>query len=454
MKINQKTRFQLKLQSTLFTALFMALIGILAWLSTQYHFRIDLTANQRNSLSEPTLRLLGSIEQTVNISAFISPANEMKDPLDQLFDRYQNAQPLIAYNHINPDLAPDKLREFNIQRDGEVVIEVAGRSENIIQVDESNITNAIARLLRQGERWIVFLEGHGERDPYGDANYDLQLFASRLSQKGFRIETLNLTQTTSIPQNTDVLVIADAATALLPGELSLIRRHVADGGNLLWLSEASSSELLEPLAEDLGIEFLPGIIVDQSTQLLGLNRVDFALAADYPRHPITTSIDTITLYPSAQALVTLEDDSGWQTQPLILTHERTWNETGALSGQITQGDNPDELPGPLTIGFSLQRDILTADDSEKTQRIVVSGDADFLSNQFLGNGSNLALGLNMMNWLSHDDSLIAISPKVASDSKLILTPTSQMAIAIVFLLALPISLLGAGLRIWLVRRKR
>lgn len=454
MKITQKIRFQLKLQSTLFTVLFIALIGVLAWLSTQYHFRIDLTTNQRNSLSEPSLRLLGSIQQAVNITAFISPANESKQTLDQLFARYQDAQPLIGYSSINPDLAPDKLREFNIQRDGEVVVEVAGRSENIVQVDESRITNAIARLLRQGERWIVFLEGHGERDPYGDANHDLQLFASRLSQKGFRIETLNLTQATSMPQNTDVLVIADPATAMLPGELELIQRYVADGGNLLWLSESTSSELLEPLSEDLELEFLPGIIVDPSTQLLGLNRVDFALAADYPRHPITTSIDTITLYPSAQALETLENASSWQSQPLILTHDRTWNETGALSGKISLGDNPGEQPGPLNIGISLQRSVPPGDDSEKMQRVVVVGDADFLSNQFLGNGSNLSLGLNMMNWLSHDDSLIAISPKAAGDTQLNLTPTSQMVIAIVFLLALPVSLLIAGLRIWLVRRKR
>ena len=60
----------------------------------------------------------------------------------------------------------------------------------------------------------------------------------------------------------------------------------------------------------------------------------------------------------------------------------------------------------------------------------------------------------MINWLSHDDTLIAISPRSAVDTQLELSPNSQLMIALVFLLALPLLLLTSGIRIWLVRRKR
>jgi len=454
MKINTKTRIQLKIQSGLFVVLFVTFIGILAWLSTQYKFSIDLTANQSNSLTAASLRLLSNINMPVKITAFISPINEQKEIFDKLFKRYAEQQPFIEYQSINPDLAPELLREFNIQRDGEVVIEVNGRSENVLQVSESIITNTIARLLRQGDSWVVFLQGHGERNPFGDANHDFQLFASRLSQKGFHIENLNLIATTSIPDNTDVLIIADAAADLLVGEIKIINQFVTQGGNLLWLTEPGENIQLESLAEILEIEFLPGIIVDPSTQLLGLDRVDFALAADYPHHAITTAIDSITLYPKAQGIDFLGEQSDWQAESLILTHERTWNETGEMAGQITQGDNPGEQAGPLTIGLSLTRSLQKEDGELFTQRVVVTGDADFLSNQYLGNGSNLPLGLNMLNWLSHDDNLIAISPRKAIDSQLELTPTLQLTIAAFFLFLLPALLLGSGIRIWLVRRKR
>ena len=133
MKINKTTSLQLKLQAGLFIILLLVWIGVLGWFSTQYQFTIDLTAGQRNSLTEPTLRLLDGIQQPVNITAFVTPLNEsMKEALDTLFDRYRQQQDLISYQSINPDLAPDLLREFNISRDGEVVIEVglaAGEAE-------------------------------------------------------------------------------------------------------------------------------------------------------------------------------------------------------------------------------------------------------------------------------------------------------------------------------------
>lgn len=454
MLLNNKTRLQLRIQSSLFIILFVAFIGLLAWLSTQYTFSIDLTANQRNSLSSETRRLLDSIDKPVSITAFVSPVNEIKPTLDALFQRYQDSQPLIEYESINPDLVPDQLREFNIQRDGEVVIKIGERSENLAQITESAITNAISRLMRQGDRWIVFLEGHGERNPYGEANHDLQLFGARLSQKGFNIQTTNLMQSTGIPDNTDILVIADSTSALLPGELDMIVNYVNDGGNLLWLSDVHEQNPLASLADKLELEFLPGVIVDPSTQLLGLSRVDFALVADYPRHPISTGLDALSLFPRSHAMQFHGQQGEWEAVPLMVTQARSWNEIGELKGEISQGDQPDELAGPHNIGYSLQRSQQQEDGELHTQRIVVAGDADFLSNQYLGNGSNLALGLNMVNWLSHDDNLIAVSPRSALDTQLELSPNSQLIIALLFLLVLPLVLLGSGIRIWLVRRKR
>lgn len=454
MKLNNKTRLQLRIQSSLFIILFIGFIGLLAWLSTQYSYSIDLTANQSNSLSPPTQRLLNGIQQPVKITAFVSPANNLKGNMDAIFNRYHEVQPLIEYNSINPDFAPDQLRDFNIQRDGEVVIEVNGRHENLQQITESSITNALARLTREAERWVMFIEGHGERDAYGAANYDLQLFGSRLAEKGFQIQPVNLMQSTSIPHNTDILVIADAASELLPGEVDMIRRYVEAGGNLLWMADISQDNSLDSLAEQLELEFLPGVIVDTSSQILGLSRVDFALVADYPHHAITSQLKALTLFPRAQAMQFHGEQSDWQAVPLLVTQARSWNEVGEIQGKITQGDQNAEVAGPLNLGYSLERSVQKDDGSLQTQRVVVTGDADFLSNQYLGNGSNLDLGLNLFNWLSHDDNLISISPRSALDTKLELSSSSQLIIALTFLLLLPLALLAAGIRIWLVRRKR
>ena len=453
--IDSRLRWQFRLQSGLFLALFLAFMGLLAWLSQLNPLLIDLTANQRNSLSEESRRLVRSLQYPLEVTIFISPLNENREVLERLFKRYQDQQPLLEFHSLNPDLSPDLLRQYDIRLDGEIVIEYQGRSEKISQVSEANVTNAIQRLLRQGERWLVFLQGHGERNPYSERNHDFSEFASRLASKGYTVENLALTQINSIPQNTDVLVIASPQVALLPGEVELIDEYLEQGGNLLWFADTEQTiDSMELISDRLTVEFLPGVIVDPNTQLLGLNRVDFALVAEYPRHPITLGIDSLSLFPQAQALEYNGEDEAWKQSNFLVSSGASWNETGDMTGELFNGDNEDEILGPLNIGMTLSASHENDEGSIFEQRVAIVGDADFLSNRYLGNGSNLEIGLNLVNWLSHDDNLIAISPRAAPDTRLDLSETQQIIIAISFLLLLPLVLFGSGLTIWLKRRNR
>ena len=453
MKMNARQRLQYRVQSGVFLLLFVALLAALGWLSNRHPVVFDMSANQRNSLSEETSRLLAGITDPLEATLFVRPANDSKAALEALLERYHQLQPGIEFRSLNPDLYPDLLREHDIRYDGEILLEYRGRSEKVSQVDEASVSSAIQRLLRQGERWLVFLEGHGERNPYSEANHDFSLLATQLASKGYTIETLNLTQTASIPQNTDVLVLASPKVPMLPGEIDILGDYVEGGGNLLWLADPEqASDGLERFAERLAIEFLPGIIVDPNSQLMGLDRVDFALVADYPRHPVTINLASLSLFPQAQAIDYYGEDE-WLRQIVLQSDSRSWNETGQLRGEIFNGDNDDEIQGPLDIALTLSRDRETDSGEVSTQRIAVVGDADFLANQYLGNGSNLEIGVNLVNWLSHDDALISISPRPAPDTRLELSARQQIAIAVFFLVLLPLGLLGSGLRIWLRRRK-
>jgi ABC-type uncharacterized transport system involved in gliding motility auxiliary subunit len=95
---------------------------------------------------------------------------------------------------------------------------------------------------------------------------------------------------------------------------------------------------------------------------------------------------------------------------------------------------------------------------KKGQRVVVVGNANFLSNTFIGNGGNLDLGVNIVNWLAGDDRLITIQPRLLKDVNVIIPsdPWNRfVAIAVFFgfRLVLPILLLVAGIAIWWRRRK-
>ncbi len=454
MKVDSRVRLQLRIQSGVFLLLFIALLAVIAWLSNRYPLTIDMSANQRNSLSQESERLVSSIEYPLEVTLFVSPINESKPLLEALFERYQQLQPNIRFRSLNPDLHPDLLRTFDIRYDGEVLLEYQGRSEKVSQVSEANVSSTIQRLLRQGERWLVFLDGHGERNPYREANHDYSLLATQLANKGYTIENLNLTQASSIPDNTDVLILASPKVPLLPGEIEILREYIEQGGNLLWLADPEQAiEGLDLLEDQLAIGFLPGIIVDPNSQLMGLDRVDFTMVGEYPRHPITENLNSLSLFPQAQA-IEFHGDESWQLQVFLRSDTRSWNETGELRGEIFNGDDEDENAGPLDIGLTLTRSLQNNDRELFEQRVAIIGDADFLSNRYLGNGSNLEIGVNLINWLSHDDRLIAISPRPAPDTRLELSQPEQLAIALIFLLLLPIGLISSGLRIWLKRRKR
>jgi ABC-type uncharacterized transport system involved in gliding motility auxiliary subunit len=455
MKITRSSRRQLQLQNLVFLTGLVVVVGLLAWLSTRYSYEADWTSSGRNTLSIDSRKLLDEMPEPIHITAFARETPALRDHIQDLAARYQRYKPDVELRFVNPDADPDRVRELGITLDGELLVAYQGRSEKVQDLSEQSLTNTLLRIARQKQRRVVFLGGHGERDPHGQANHDLGKFGKLLEQKGIELQILNLAADPEIPVDTNLLVIADPRVALLHGEIRLIHRYVRNGGNLLWLVEPGGLAGLEPVAEDLGIEFLPGVIVDATTQLFGIDNPAFALIPDYPMHPVTREMNSLTLFPQAAALEVTEAD-GWQAAPL-LTIDRAWTEIGPLSGEIRFDKDSDERMGPLDIGFVFTRAKPKRDGGEQEsqeQRVVVTGDSDFLSNAFLGNGANVDLGLNLFNWLNHDDQFITITARTAGDVNLELGKIAQAVIGFGFLFGLPLLLFVSGFGIWWRRRNR
>ncbi len=457
MKITPSTRRLLQLQNLVFVIALLALVGLLAWLTTRYSYQADWTSSGRNSLSIDSRQLLDQMPEAVHITAFARDTEGLRSHIRDLVGRYQRYKPDIQLQFVNPDADPERVRELGITMDGELLVAYQGRSEKLQSLGEQALTNSLLRITRQEQRRVAFLSGHGERNPLGEANHDFGNFGVFLQQKGIELGTLNLAETARIPGDINLLVIADAATRLLPGEVRLIRGYLDQGGNLLWLVEPGDLVGLEPLAEALGIEVLPGTIVDASTQLFGIDNPAFALIPDYPMHPLTRDISSLTLFPQAAALE-VSAPEGWLAEPVLTTLNRSWTEIGPMDGSVRFDEDSDERLGPLDIGFAFTRPQSGRDgDGEEEageQRVVVIGDSDFLSNSFLGNGGNIDLGLNLINWLNHDDRLVTITARTVGDSNLELSATDQVIIGFGFLFVLPLLLLGSGLGIWWKRRNR
>jgi len=455
MEITKKSRNQLRIQNIAFIILLSISIALLAGLSNKYNFESDWTKNNRNTLSDVSIRLLQQIPAPVKITTFIPDGNLLSNRqyIKELVGKYQKYKKNITLKIINPDTSPDLVRQLKVTTYGEVVVEYEGRNEHITQLKEQTLSNTLQRLLRQGERRLLFVTGHGERKPDGRANYDWNDFSEKLKIKGITTELLKLNETPNIP-DVAAIVIASPQVDYLPGEVKLIIDYVKRGGNVLWVQEPGKSLFgLQPLAELLGINFYPGTIVDPTAQMMNVNDPSFSIVTNYPTHAITRDFQYISIFPKAVGIIHAAVKEDWLAKPFLQTVARSWSETGVLKGAIDYNADTD-IVGPLTIGLSLTRKDKeeAADKSSKKQRIVILGDGDFLSNTYLGNQGNLNIGHNIINWIGNDDSFISIPSSSAADSQLNISDLMGAIIGLFFLIILPLALLVSGTLIWYKRR--
>lgn len=447
MRATRESRLRLRLASTSFVVLLLAVVGLLLWLSRDYHAQFDWTHNGRNTLSEASRNLLKTLDKPVQATAFARDTEGLRASISEFVGRYQRYKRDISLEVVNPDTDPARTRAAGVRLDGELVLEYGGRKENLSQLTEEAFTNALARLGRGGERWLVFVSGHGERSPDRQANFDLSTWAAQLGKRGLKTRTVTLGGTTAIPQNTSVLVIAGPRVKVLPGEAKQIEQYLAHGGNLLWLADPGPLNGLERIAEGLGVEFQRGVVVDPTSQALTGRSANIIVATRYGSHAVVQGFDLLTYFPEA-AGISVQAPKGWEQQTIIDTAPTAWVETGPLTGRI-QFDAGQDTRGPVNIAVALTRRL-----EGREQRVAIIGDGDFLSNSFIGNGGNLELGMNLVNWLGSDDAYINVPVRTAPDLRLTLSRPASLAIGTGFLFVLPLLLLAGGVTIWWRRRKR
>ncbi len=450
MRLDLSTRRRLWLQQMLFLLLFGALLILLAGLSIRYPIRLDWTASGRHTLSAASQALLARLDQPIRITAYVRERSPMRESIRRLVERYQRHQPDITLNFVNPDLWPAQARQLDIRAEGELYVEYGGRGEKLQQPGEQALTQTLQRLSRPQNRLVVFLDGHGERKPQGVANHDWGQFGRELENLGVQMRSLSLDAETPVPPETAALVIASPQTPLTPAAAQAVLDYVRRGGNLLWTLEPGDPLRLPALAALLGLSVRPGVIVDANAPRLGIHHPSFIPIVDYAPHPISAALRSPALLPQAVALE-IQPVAEWRATSLLESASSSWSETGALDAPLQLNADAAEQVGPLTVGVALSRPKPGAADTAQ-QRVVVIGDSDFLSNTYLGNGANLELGLNSLNWLAWDEALIVIPSRTLADPRLNLSQGALAGLAALFLLILPGGFLTCAGLIWRWRR--
>lgn len=444
------------------------MLGILFavnYLSNRRSQRWDLTANQFNSLSEQSQKVLSELDGPMKLLVFDQRLNF--DRHRRNLDQYAEASRQVTVEYIDAAQDPVRTRTYEVQAVPTLVVEYGDKKEKVITIDERGVTGAIIRAVTGKQRKMYFVQGHGEKDPNGMDESGLSEVGQYLAADNIAVDTLALAQKPEVPADATLVAIVGATTDFLDPEIEALKKYLAGGGRLLMMldpvigQQEQATPKLIALAKEWGVEYGDNVVLDLSGQS---ESPTLAVASPpYPSHPITDRFRQLTVFPLARSVKGSPMPPADRTiEPLAETSPNAWAETDiaalrAGGGQLAMNADKGDVAGPVSMALAVSTPAPPeepADGAPPTPpqaRLVFVGDSDFAANAVARSGGNINFFVNAVNWLTEQENLIAIRPRQAGDSRLSITP-GQARTAVIFSAAVPLVVFAVG--IWSWRRRR
>lgn len=414
----------------------------------------DLTEQKLYTVSEHTKDVLGKLNNDVEIVAFFKDASAERSEFQDLIKGYSRNSDHISVSIYNPDQEPGLAKKYEVKEYSTVVLTTGDKSIKIRMTDpisggilpnaEEEITNVLLKLVRDVRKTVYFVRGHGEND-FNDntAAEGLGQLTSALRDEGYDVREFLFMQAEGLPLKNSVVILAAPKKALSLREISEIKSYLNDGGNAIFLIEPRSGNEMVSILKGYGIKLGDDIIVDPNSKLEGGGDIA-PIVASYSPHDITEDFRFTTIFPYSRSIELVDE----QSTPVLLAHtgEYSWAETDLLlfDEGVAQKDETDKQ-GPLGVA--------AVSENENRGRMAVFGSVDFVSNVFFDFSGNRDFFLNTVNWISGDENLITISPRVPKKGNLTITKKQVNIIFFFVVIMIPAVVLFSGVAIWWKRRK-
>ena len=446
--------------------LFIAFLGVLVvvnYLAYKNTKRWDLTADQSNTLAKETIEVLESLPNSIAAKAFYSSDALMassKENAEILLDRYvYDGGGKFQYEFIDPNKDPVAAQDAGITKDGSIVLYMGNMKQPVTSVSETDITEAMVRLMNPGAHVVYFLTGHGEYPIEGGSDQSYTQLKSTLEAKNYKVSTLNLLAILQIPQDASVIVIDGPKKPLREAEVSMLDTYLKNGGSMIVMEDPiidtqfgdASDPLAIYLAETYGIRLGDDIVIDVYGYQAYQNPY-FAVGYQYATHAITQKMSTMGTGFQYARSVTTDDGAGsdYSKTNLIQTIDQSWGETDLTSVQNNnmEYDQEGDLPGPVSLA-------VVAEGTSNETRLIVFGDSDFATNAVYGFYGNSDIMVNSIDWAAKEENLINLTPKAAVTRTLVQPQTYTMGLILLgSLVVLPGLVIVAGIGSWLRRRRQ
>jgi ABC-2 type transport system permease protein len=310
---------------------------------------------------------------------------------------------------------------------------------------------------------ILFLTGNNETGitDKDDRGYlDILGDKSRrraMVNQGFDVDTINLNKQ-NLPAKVNILVIADPTVSFSDATLGKLKQYIDQGGNLLITTNPGRQSVINPVLSALGVQVKPGMLVHPDKNL-GQDQIAAAYSA------YATGIDpNVAMFQQAKRAVILKGASAltyrqsgaFNIQPLLQSPDGGWNSAATININapvLLFNANAGDEKGIFPVSLTLKRKV-----NGKEQRIIVSGDADYISNVQFTNATReikeeKQLSVDVLfRWLAYGEFPVVDNRSAPNDLNITATKEQIAAMSIAFKFIFPAIMVLIGIIILFKRR--
>jgi ABC-type uncharacterized transport system involved in gliding motility auxiliary subunit len=460
---------------TVYVLVILAILGAANFLANRYNKSYDSTATKQFSLSDQTVKVVRNLNKDIKVTYF-DESTRFPQARD-LLDRYQTLSSHLKIDYIDPVRKPQLARAAGFRREAPILVDSGVRKEEAKSLTEEEITGALIRSLKSGERTACFVSGSGEHsieDASPRGGYSAVKEA--LERNNYKTRTMSLlaaappeaapapdakkdaapaTGKPEVPKDCTILVVGGPKYAYTQPAVDAIKAYVEGGGHALFLldpplsmgrDDTSPNPELAKLLSTWGVTPNDDLALDTS----GIGQIfqlgpEVPLVTSYESHAIVRDLkDVATAFPLAR---TLEVKAGEKTtaEKLFATSDNSYATSNLKSNSI-RIDTKNDKKGPLTLAAA------GTYNGPTPGRFVVVGSSLWVANSFIKFNGNRDLLLNMVNWLSSDEDLISIRPKETQDQQLNMNGQKMALVFWFSVVLLPLAVVGSGMVTWWRRR--
>jgi len=452
----------------------LAVLATVNFLANRYDKSWDSTSNKQFSLADQTIKVVKNLNRDIHITYF-DESNRFQQARD-LLDRYSSLSPKVHLEFIDPVKKPTQAKAAGYRRDLTILVDSGLRKEEAKSLSEEEVTGAVIRSLKSGERNACFVSGSAEHslDDTGRGGY--QAVKDSLERNNYKTRTISLLTAgaaapaapaagaaaappapgkITVPSDCTVLVVAGPQHDYIQPEADAIKAYVEGGGHALIMldpplnlgrEQTDDNKTLEAVLASWGVTFNQDLALDVSGigQVFGLGP-EVPLVASYESHAIVRDMkDVATAFPLSR---TLDVKNGDKTtvEKLFSTGGNSFATTDLKSGSVRLDPKKDKK-GPLPLAAA------GTYNGTPAGRFVAVGGSLWIGNNYIRFNGNRDLFLNMINWLTADEDLISIRPKSPEDRPLNLSPQKLNTVFWLSVVIFPLGVVGFGLATWWKRR--